>query len=344
MQNLYDQTVDLTLTNQKNVAFSFSSAQATTELDDIRQRYVMPAAETLANAADVLAWDNCYRDVYSSIGTPGTTPTTTLSYLQAGVRLTDLATPMSGRVACLDPLAMATLANTVSTLFNPSAVIAENYRKGQFGRNQLGVDDWYVDQNRPAHTTGTFTACTPTVNTANQTGSTIVTQAWAAGATTLNRGDILTFAGVYSVNPLSRQSTGRLQQFVVTATTSDAAGAMTIPISPPIITSGALQTVSASPANLAVILVWSATSGGALAATVCPTGMIFHPDAFAFVMADLVKPSAGALATVVRSKQWGIAIRMVEQYQVATDQNPARLDILIGAASVQPRMACRITG
>lgn len=344
LQNLYDQTVDLTLTNQKNVAFGYSSAQETTEIDDVRNRYVMPAAETLANAADVLAWDNCYRDVYNSIGTPGTTPTTTLAYLQAGVKLTDLSTPQSGRVACLDSLAMATLANTSSTLFNPGATISENYRKGQFGRNQLGVAEWYVDSNRPAHTTGTFTAATPTVNAANQTGSTIITQAWAAGATTLLRGDILTFAGVYSVNPLSRQSTGRLQQFVVTANCTDAGGAITIPISPPIITSGALQTVSNSPAASAVILTWSATSGGALATTVCPTGMIFHPDAFAFVMADLIKPGAGANATTVRSKQWGIAIRMVEQYQIATDQNPSRLDILIGAATVQARMACRITG
>ena len=345
VQNLYDETVPITLTNQKNVAFGYSSAQATTELDNIRQRYVMPAAETLANAADVLAWQDVYKDVYSMIGVPGTTPSATLTYLQAGVKLTDLATPQSGRVACLDPLAMATLASATSTLFHPSASISENYRKGQFGRNQLGVDDWYQDPNRPVHTTGTFTAATPLVDGAGQTGSTININGWASGATTLNKGDILTIAGVYSVNPLSKQSTGRLQQFVVTADTADAAGVTaTLPISPSIITSGALQTVSASPANDAVVLVWSATSGGALAATASPQGMVYHPDAFAFVMADLVQPGAGARSTTVRSKQWGISIRMVEQYQIATDQNPSRLDILIGAATVQPRLACRVAG
>src|SRR5207249_2857181 len=52
IQNLFDQTVPITLTNQKNVAFGYSSAQATTELDDIRTRYVQPGAEALANAAD----------------------------------------------------------------------------------------------------------------------------------------------------------------------------------------------------------------------------------------------------------------------------------------------------
>lgn len=346
LQNLYDQTVPITLTNQKNVAFGYSSAQATTELDNIRERYVQPAAEVLANAADVLAFQQVYRDVYSAVGTLGTTPSTTLTYLQAGVKLTDLATPMSGRVAVLDPLAMATLANASATLFNPGAVISENYRKGQFGRNQLGIDEWYQDANRPVFTTGTFTACSPTVNTANQTGSTLNTQAWASGATNLKRGDIITIAGVNSVNPLSYRSTGRLQQFTITADISDTTGNITaLPISPSIITSGPLQTVDASPANGAAITVWSANpTSGTLATTTSPTGLVYHPDAFAFVMADLVQPGAGAKSTTVRSKQWGIAIRMVEQYQIATDQNPSRLDILIGAATVQARLACRVQG
>ena len=347
LQNLYDQTVPITLTNQKNVAFGYSSAQATTELDNIRTRYVTPGAEALANAAEVLAFDNVYTDIYSSVGTPGTTPTTTLTYLQAGVKLTDLSTPLTGRVGMLDPLAMSTLADTSSSLFNPSAVIAENYTEGQFGRKQLGVDGWYQDPVRPTHTTGTYTASTPLVNGADQTGSTIATDGWASGAATLNKGDVFTIAGVNSVNPLSYSDNGRLQQFVVTATTSDSSGAMaTLPISPSIITSGALQTVSASPANNAVITVLGTTAaaGGTLATTSSPQSFVYHPDAFAFVMADLMKPGAGAESTTVRSKSLGFSIRMVEQYQIGTDQNPSRLDILIGATTLQARLAARVWG
>jgi hypothetical protein len=347
LQNLYDQTVPITLTNQKNVAFGYSSAQATTELDNIRSRYVTPGAEALANAAEVLAFENVYTDIYSSVGTPGTTPTATLTYLQAGVKLTDLSTPLTGRVGMLDPLAMSTLANTTSSLFNPSAVVSENYTEGQFGRKQLGVDGWYQDPVRPTHTTGTFTASTPLVNGASQTGSTISTDGWASGAATLNKGDVFTIAGVNSVNPLSYSDNGRLQQFVVTATTSDASGAMaTLPISPSIITSGALQTVSASPANNAVITVLGATAaaGGTLATTTSPQSFVYHPDAFAFVMADLMKPGAGAESTTVRSKSLGFSIRMVEQYQIGTDQNPSRLDILIGATTIQARLAARVWG
>jgi hypothetical protein len=347
LQALYDQTVPITLTNQKNVAFGYSSVQATTELDAIRQRYVQPGAEALANAADVLTFQAVYRDIYSSVGTPGTTPSATLTFLQAGVKLTDLSVTQSGRVAMLDPLAMATIANTSTTLFNPSAVISENYRKGQFGRNQLGIDGWYQDPNRPVHTTGTFTASTPLVDGAGQTGSTININGWASGATTLKKGDVFTIGGVFSVNPLSYTSTGRLQQFVITADTADATGVTaTLPISPSIITSGQLQTVSNSPADDAVVTVLGATSaaGGTLATTTSPQSMVYHPDAFAFVMADLFKPEAGCKATAVRSKALGISLRMVEQYQIGSDQNPSRLDMLIGAATVQARLAARVWG
>lgn len=346
LQALFDQTVPITLTNQKQVSFGYSSAQATTDLDMIRERYCQPGAEALANAAESLAFNAVYRDVYSAVGTPGTTPSTTLTYLQAGTKLTDTATPLRGRVAVLDPLAMQTVANTASSLFNPSAVISEDYEEGMFGRKQLGIDKWLQDPIRPTHTTGSFTASTPEVNGAGQTGSTISTDGWASGATTLNKGDVFTIAGVYSVNPLAYTSTGRLQQFTVTATVSDSSGAIAaLAISPSIITSGQLQTVSNSPADNAAITVWSANpSGGTLSATASPQSFVYHPDAFAFVMADMFKPGAGAESTVVRSKALGFSIRMVEQYLIGTDQNPTRLDMLIGAATIQARLACRVVG
>lgn len=348
LQNLFDSTVPITLTNQKQVAFGYSSAEATTDIEDIRQRYIKPGGEALANAADVLAFNAVYKDIYSSVGTPGTTPSATLTYLQAGVKLTDLAAPLAGRVGVLDPLAMATIANTSTTLFNPANSLSQNYRDGQFAGNQLGLDAWYQDVNRPVHTTGSYAASTPLTNGASQTGSSIITDGWANSQTNmLRKGDIFTIAGVNSVNPVSYQSTGRLQQFVVTAdASSDGSGNCTISISPSIITSGALQTVSGAPADNAVITVLGATSpaGGTLAATVSPQSLVYHPDAFAFVMADMVKPGAGAQSTVVRSKAFGFNIRMVEQYQIGSDQNVSRLDMLIGAATLQARLACRVWG
>lgn len=344
-QDLLDQTVPITLTNQKHIDMTWSAWQETTEVEDVRRRYINPAAHHLASAIDNLTFRAVYKDVYSTIGTPGTTPTATLSYLQAGRKLTDLGAPEDGRVAVLDPEAMIVLANTSATLFNPSAAISENYRKGMFGRDQLGVSEWYYDQNRPTFTTGSATsASTPLVNGASQTGTSLITDGWGSGATSLKKGDIITIAGVNSVNPLSRESTGRLQQFVITADISDTTGAITMSISPSIITSGALQTVSGSPADNAVITYWGMAAGGTQSATVSPNGMLYHPDAFAFVTADLAMPNGGAKATRISSPARGVAFRMAEAWDPQTDQNITRLDTIVGAATLQARLACRIVG
>jgi hypothetical protein len=343
-QGITDQYVAITLTHQKNVAYSWSTASMTQEIDNVRERYVKPAATALANVIDYDGLNTVFTDVYQSVGTPGTTPTSNLTYLQAGAKLTNSAAPADGRVAVLDPTSMVTLANANLALFQPAATIAEEYKSGQFAGRALGVGAWYEDANVAKYTTGTFTSSTPLVAGASQTGSSLVTDGWASGASSLAKGDIFTVAGVLSVNPVSYASTGALQQFVVTAAITDAStGGMTIAIAPSIVTSGQLQTVTASPADNAALTVVG-SSAGALSATVTSQSLVYHPDAFALVMADLHRPTSGAEATTVRSKELGISLRMVQQYQIGTDQEPTRLDVLYGWATLRPTLACRVQG
>lgn len=343
-QALNDQTFPVTLKYQRGVDFDYSSASATTEVDRVRERYVNPAADRLANDTDAQGMTDVYTAVYHAVGTPGTPVTSNQTYLNAGVLLDDMATNPSGRLAILDQQAQASIVGANLTLFNPQDKIGKMHTTGEFGNGNLGFDTWYKDQNMPTHTTGSFTACSPTVNGASQTGSSLITQAWASGASTLNKGDVFTIAGVDSVNPANDQDTSRPQQFVVTATISDTTGAMTISISPSIITSGALQTVSASPANGAAISVWGVAAGSALTATRSKQSLIFQTDAFAFVMADLVEPIGGADSSFVRSKDWNLSIRFVRQYLLAGDQNGSRLDILWGTDVIEPGFACRVAG
>lgn len=345
-QNIFDQTTPVTLNDQVNVAFAFSSAQRTTSVDDVRERYVNPAAQTLANAADVSAYSTLWPYVYSSVGTPGVTPSATLTYLQAGGKLDDLS--VSGkRYGTLDIAASYTLANAASTLLNPSQVIGSAFREGFMGDNVLGINELRRSQSVQSRTTGTFTASTPIVVGANQTGSTLSTSGWGSGGTFLKRGDKFTIAGVFSVNPVSYSSTPRLQQFVVTADTADSGGAIAaLPISPSIITSGQLQTVSNSPAASAVITVLGATSaaGGTLATTVSPQSLIYTRDFGVLASADLVADLDGATCSRISDKEMGMSIRWAKQYQIGTDQNDSRFDILIGPAVLQARCAAVVEG
>ena len=342
-QPILDQTVPIPLTNQKHVDFEWSSAQATTQIEEVQKRYTKPAGLALASVADAFTFTTAYPSIYNSVGTPGTPITNIQTYLNAGVKLWDNSAPSSERVAVLDVGAMASIAGASATLFNPAQAISMNYRNGQFAGNQLGFEEWYQDSNAATHTTGTFTASTPIMASAGQTGSTISITGWASGATTLKRGDIITIANVFGVNRLSYVSTSRLQQFVITADTADVTGATaTLPISPSIITSGPLQTVNASPANGAAVTVWSANpAGGTLATTTSRQSLLFHPEAIAFVTADLEMPNGGAKSTRVASQAGGFSFRMVEQYNAQTDQNANRIDMFIGAAVPRPEWAVR---
>jgi hypothetical protein len=345
-QNINDATTPVTLNDQVNVAFAYSSAQKTTTIDEVRERYVKPAAQTLANAADVSAYATLWPYVYSSVGTPGVTPSSTLTYLQAGGKLDDLS--VSGkRHATLDIAAAYTIANSATTLFAPTQEIGKIFKEGHMGSNQLGINEWRRSQSVQSRTTGTFTASTPLVDGANQTGSTININGWASGATTLKRGDKFTIAGVFTVNPVSYTTLPRLQQFVITADTADASGVTaTLPISPSIITSGQLQTVSNSPANDAVVTVLGATSptAGTLATTVSPQSLLYTKDFGVLASADLVMPEGGADGTRISDKEMGLSIRWVRQYQIGSDQNDSRFDILIGPAVLQARFAAAIEG
>jgi hypothetical protein len=59
-------------------------------------------------------------------------------------------------------------------------------------------------------------------------------------------------------------------------------------------------------------------------------------------MADLADPIAGAKASFARSEDFGISIRLVQQYLLQPDQNGTRLDCIYGCDVLQPRLAARV--
>jgi hypothetical protein len=325
---------------QTGVDLQFSSAELVLDIDDYSKRYVQPAIATIINDVD---WQigQLYKDVYNTVGVPGTPVTSSLTYMQAGALLDKTATPRDGnRHMVIGEDAMPAIVNANMALFNAPNKISSQYRTAMFGSDTLGWDTWSMDQNVARHTVGTLGG-SPVVGAANQTGSSLATTTWTATTAKLNRGDVFTIGsgatGVYGVNPQSRQSTGALQQFVVTAdSTADGAGAMTIPISPQIIPAGAYQTVTNSPASGATINVLGA------AGTQSVVGLGFHNDAFTLAMADLELPGGVWMADRVSDKQLGISLRIVKAYDIQTDSQPARLDILWGVKTIRPEMAVRV--
>jgi hypothetical protein len=153
---------------------------------------------------------------------------------------------------------------------------------------------------------------------------------------TWNVGDIFTVAGVNAVNPQTRESTGSLQQFVVTAVATGSSSA-TLSISPALYTSdNALATVDAFPQSGAVVTMFGTS------ATQYPQNLVYHKDAITFATADLLLPQGVDMAS--RAVHNGISLRVVRQYDINNDRLPCRIDVLYGFSTIRPQMACRLWG
>lgn len=328
-----EQSVSLTVGTQKGVDMNFSSVDLTMSLDDFSTRILEPAMAVLAASLEADAV-TMYRDVYQLVGTPGTTPNQLITYLQARARLNNSLAPMDdNRTAHLSPLASATIVDALKGLFQDSTAIREQYREGKMGRT-AGFD-WYENPLVPTHTNGS-TVTGVLVNGPGQTGNALAIKGVASG-NTFAYGTVFTIAGVYEVHPETKVVTGRLQTFVVStggATMSGTTG--TIPISPAIVTSGATQNVSGSPADGAAITILSGAAN-----TGYEQELTFHRDAFAFATADLVMPRGVDFAA--REVYDGVSMRIVRAYDINADAFPCRIDVLYGYQTIRPQLACRVT-
>ena len=331
VQNITEPSTSITISSQKHVDFLFGMQDLTLVIEEFSERYLKPAAEALANQLDydVLT---LYNQVFNLVGTPGTIPASFGALAAVGQRMDEGAVPQDGRVLVLNPAAYWSLATALTTLFVKS--VAEPALKGFLAN--IANFEIYQDQNIQGQTVGAY-AGTPVVNTSGQTGSTLITNGWTASITgLLNIGDVFTVSGVFAINPQNRQSTQALQNFVVQSTAnSDSGGNSTISIYPPITTSGAYQTVSASPANLAPITVKGTAS------TMYMQNVAFVRDAFGLVTVPMELPSGVDFAA--RELVKNLSMRIVRQYDINNDLIPTRVDLLYGTACFYPELGVRLS-
>ena len=334
-QDVTDESVPLTLDSQKHVGLRFTSKELALSVEEFSKRYISPAMCALANKIDHQGL-GVYKQVYNAVGTPGTTPATFKVMIDAGTKLSENATPLdSDRNICFNPAASGEMADALKGLYQSQSQIKKQYEKGLMGL--AAGFNIKMDQNIRQHTVGAHGG-TPLVNGAAQSGASLITDGWGVGVTTLKEGDVFTIALVYSVNPQSRESTGKLQQFVVTADNADTAGAMTLAISPSISATGAYKNVTALPADNAAITVLGSAS------TLYPQNIAYHKDAFALGMADLPLPGGVDMAARISDKDSGISMRLIRAYDINSDRFPCRLDVLFGWKTLYPELACRIIG
>lgn len=325
-------SVALTL-QQGGADLGFSSLERTVSVQQFEQK-VQAAVAAVVNEIDRQGLDLARRSVYNAVGTVGSLPTSqsaALSILTAGQqKLDENAAPRDRQRALVtNPAMNGSLVQGLAGLFNNQSTLSKQYGTGMFV-DGLGLNV-AMDQNVSRHSNGTAVQATNTVNGANQTGSTLTVNALNG---TLTVGSVFTIDGVYAVNPQSRQSTGSLQQFVVTA--AAASSATSVSISPAITPSGAFQNVTASPANSAAITIVGAASAS------YDTNIMYHKDAFTLAMVPMFEPAPGTGAKVTQMSDNGFTVKVTQFYDGVNDSNLMRLDVLFGWAATYPELATKL--
>lgn len=348
-QDVEEKTTSITVDQRKHVSWKFSTQDLTLSVEEYSERYIKPAMITLANTVDK-SLHGLYTSVWNSVGTPGTTPSNYAAVAAAAQRMNEMAVPSDRRCMIANDAAAFAIAGNQITLEAVGDVKKNAYEEAAVGR--LAKFDMYGTQNVANHSVGAHGG-TPLVNGGSQNVTyaaasgantqSLVTDGWTASTAVLKAGDVFTIAGVYAVNPVPGEGTSGktvmpyLQQFtVVSDASSDGSGNATLTISPAIITTGAHQTVSAAPADNAAITVLGTAS------TAYPQNLGFQKNAFALVTVPLEMPDGASFKA--RESHNGLSVRVVKDYDIDSDEDVIRLDILYGRKAIYPDLACRLWG
>lgn len=238
-QSIVESVENLTIAHQYHALISYTVKDLSLRIQDFSRLFIQPAIQEIITQMEADIAEQASQDLYLFQGTAGS-PVNSYNdvdlcgakMLEMGVNIADDAyLAMSVR----DGAALkAALLNQFTPVFNEDIV-----RRAQIGH--LSYFDIYQSQNIVQHIAGAGPRLTPgdtlTVNGAVASGNTIVLAGATAGVTDyFVAGDIISIAGVQSVNPVGRKATGQNMQFVITQNaTSTGGGAVTITVAPAII-------------------------------------------------------------------------------------------------------------
>lgn len=335
-RGINEQNTTLTLSTQLHTDFSLTSAEMTMSLQDYSDTVLVPRISQLAATVDSTVCNGVAKQIGQSVGTPGTTPSTVQVLLAGQQKLNEQSVPLANRFAVVNPAANAALVGGFTNLFNPSGAISEQYKTGNMANNTLGYQEIGMSQSIGQFTTGSRSAGATVTTTVAAQGQTTLAVTTNGATDTIKQGDVFTVAGVFAVNPQTRQTTGSLYQFVVGVDAVAAGSAVTLTVPAMYTADQALATIDTFPQAGAAVT-WL---GGV--STAYPQNLIYYKDSIALATADLVMPKGVDMAG--RANHNGLSMRVVRQYDAKQDQMIGRIDILFGFKVLRPEGCVRLWG
>lgn len=327
-QSIIETVENITVAHQYHALISYTVQDLTLRIEDFSRMFIQPAIQNIITQMEHDICRAAEQELYFYTGTAGTPINSYTTVDLAGAKLLEQGVNISSdaylAMTVRDGSSLkGALLNQFTPVFNEDIV-----RQSAIGH--LSYFDVFQSQNIVRHQAGagpsTLPGDTLTVTGEVASGNTIVLAgANGGGAAVPNYflpGDLISIAGVESVNPLSRQGTGQDMQFVITQAASSAiGGAITIQVSPTIISdSGSpLKNVSNPVPNNAPV-------------TVVPSynvNVAYPARAIDIVCPPLYKLQV-PYASVAVDPETGLSLAVTQTGDILGYQNFMRLDILCG--------------
>ncbi|MBL7545616.1 MAG: hypothetical protein JNL11_17485 [Bdellovibrionaceae bacterium] len=342
-QDTEQKSVPIVVNSQKNIGMQFGDSERTLKLDNFRELYIEPAVTTLVDTMMSTVLENSYKSIANYAGIPHATnlPNSMAPFSLAKAKMLSFGAPARNNSAAIDQYVEHEMTQGMNGLFNPSTQISKQFLDGEVTRG-AGLD-FLMSQVIPKHTIGALGG-TPLTNGATADGATTLALDGASNSITgwAKAGDVIQLGGVFAVNPITKKSTGKLMDFVVTAdANSNGSGVVSLSISPAINASGAYQNVTNVPADNSVVTFFGHASS--YAGIICPQNLVFHKSAIALCVVPLEKIE-GEEMTVATDPETGLSVRLWTAGNILSGKGIKRLDILFGSKVVRPDFAARVVG
>lgn len=324
-QDIIETVENITVAHQYHALIAYTVQDLSLRIEDFSRMFIQPAIQNIISQMERDISGSAEQQLYFFSGTAGTPINSFQTVDLAGAKLLEqgvnIASDAYMAMTVRDGSSLkSALLNNFTPVFNEDIV-----RQSAIGH--LSYFDIFQSQNIVNHVAGDgptlHSTDTLLVNGAVSSGNTIVLSGASAGVTNyFLPGDLISIAGVHSVNPLSRKSTGQNMQFVITqAANSSGGGAVTITVAPTIISSSAspLQNVDNPIPNAAVV-------------TMVPSynvNVAYPSRALDIVCPPLYKLQV-PYSSVAIDPETGLSIAVTQTGDILGYQNLMRIDLLCG--------------
>ena len=335
-QSIIETVENITIEHQYHALIAYTIQDLSLRIEDFSRLFIAPAVQEIVTKMETDIAAAAEQQLYMFTGSASSRINSYSTVDLAGAKLLEMGVNISndayGAISVRDGSALkGALLNQFTPVFNEEIV-----RSSAIGH--LSYFDMYQSQNIATHVAGNGPTLHPLdtlqVNGEVSSGNVIILKGATASVTDyFKAGDVISIAGVTSVNPVGRKSTGQDIQFVIQSNAnSSGGGAVTIYVEPAIIsdTSNPNRNVSNPiPNNAAVTMIQSHK-----------VNVVYPSRALDIICPPLYKLQVPYTSTAV-DPTTGLSMTVTQTGEIMGYQNYMRIDLLCGF-KWHPQYAARL--